>query len=134
VRADESAVICIILSIAVGERIVMLRCTQHLDPYVRSFALLRMTHVGEDCHAECNEASRPLREILRFAQDDTRGVAIHLMRFHLRRIVPTTRRRLNPLREQRSQPHHHIAFLLHIGLRFPEVVESGRRGAQPTIK
>ena len=25
---------------------------------------------GESCHAECNEASRPAREILRFAQDD----------------------------------------------------------------
>ena len=24
------------------------------------------------CHAECNEASRPAREILRFAQDDKR--------------------------------------------------------------
>ena len=27
----------------------------------------------EDCHAECNEASRPVREILRFAQDDKGG-------------------------------------------------------------
>jgi hypothetical protein len=30
----------------------------------------RDTREGESCHAEYNEASRPAREILRFAQDD----------------------------------------------------------------
>ncbi len=28
------------------------------------------------CHAECNEASRPAREILRFAQDDKRVLSM----------------------------------------------------------
>ncbi len=28
---------------------------------------------GESCHAECNEASRPACEILRFAQNDKCG-------------------------------------------------------------